>query len=578
MAAAVLHPRDLAGCEHRVALDFSHPDLVRDRADTPEAARRKESAQLRRERIRDFLLGLHSGEPSNTFVVVDDGPHAQRVAATREACSSGARWIWNATLPTDREHGRRGHSELLLRVGEPDDAASGYIPIIVVNHRVTYPAKNPRLHTGEVPTLVSSPLWGWIPAPDPFRSPRSNRRDQLRLAHLTQMLLDEGLSPDVEEDELRAGVIGLDADCIVVHRVGTSLPDYREVFDRRQHVAAGDIATTPRRIGECRGCPWWGRCGPELEERRDVSLVANGNQGDALRAVGITTIDQLARYDGDPPADWPANQSFDDAVICAIAWLADIPLIRRVEEPTVARADVEVDVDMESFGEDGAYLWGTLLTDNTDPARDVVYRGFATWTPLPTADEGRAFAEFWTWLMAERADAHAAGKTFAAYCYSQQAENRWLRASADRFGDEPGMPTRAEVEQFIASDEWVDIFEAVGRNFVAPNGKGLKRVAPVAGFVWRDAEAGGEASMDWYRRAVGIGGVDVDLSQRDRLLEYNEDDVLATKALREWMDGSAVGDMDGSAVGELPFADDLLAFRRSGASRAESVEERTASE
>lgn len=84
--------------------------------------------------------------------------------------------------------------------------------------------------------------------------------------------------------------------------------------------------------------------------------------------------------------------------------------------------------------------------------------------------------------------------------------------------------------------------------------------------------------MDWYRRAVGIGGVDVDLSQRDRLLEYNEDDVLATKVLREWMDGSAVGEGDGSAVGELPFADDLLAFRRSGASRAESVEERTASE
>ena len=133
--------------------------------------------------------------------------HSERVAATREACSSGARWIWNATLPTDREHGRRGHSELLLRVGEADDAASGYIPIIVVNHRVTYPAKNPRLHTAEVPTLVTSPMWGWIPAPDPFRSPRSNRRDQLRLAHLTQMLLDEGLSPDVEEDELRAGVI-----------------------------------------------------------------------------------------------------------------------------------------------------------------------------------------------------------------------------------------------------------------------------------------------------------------------------------------------------------------------------------
>ncbi|MGV9479513.1 TM0106 family RecB-like putative nuclease [Gordonia aichiensis] len=570
VAAAVLHPRDLAGCEHRVALDFSHPELVRDRGDTPEAARRKESAQLRRERIRDLLTGLHSDEPPGTFVVVGDGPHARRVAATRDACAAQATWIWNATLPTDRDHGRRGHSELLLRVGAADDAASGYLPIIVVNHRVTYPAKNPRLHSAEPPTLVTSPLWGWVPAPDPFRSPRSNRRDQLRLAHLTQMLLDEGLSPDVPVNELRAGVIGLDADCIVVHPVGASLPDYREVFERRQLIAAGEIPTTPRRIGECRGCPWWVRCGPELEERRDVSLVANGNQGDALRAVGITTIDQLAHFEFAPPPDWPANQNFDDAVVGAIAWLADIPLIRRVEVPTVARADVEVDVDMESFGEDGAYLWGTLLTDNTDDSREVVYRAFATWTPLPTRDEGRAFAEFWTWLMAERADAHSTGKTFAAYCYSQQAENRWLLASADRFGDEPGVPTRTEVEEFIASDEWVDIFEAVGRNFIAPNGKGLKRVAPVAGFGWRDSEAGGEASMDWYRQAVGIGNTEVDLTQRDRLLEYNEDDVRATKVLREWMDGTAVR--------QLPLADDLLAFRRSGAGRPERIEERTAPE
>lgn len=76
--------------------------------------------------------------------------------------------------------------------------------------------------------------------------------------------------------------------------------------------------------------------------------------------------------------------------------------------------------------------------------------------------------------------------------------------------------------------------------------------------------------MDWYRQAVGIGNTEVDLTQRDRLLEYNEDDVRATKVLREWMDGTAVR--------QLPLADDLLAFRRSGAGRPERIEERTAPE
>ncbi|AZG46915.1 TM0106 family RecB-like putative nuclease [Gordonia insulae] len=552
MTAVVLHPRDLAGCEHRLSLDQSHPDLVRARPDTPEARRRKDAAADHRAGVREMVRGLHSDQPAGTVVLIDpDADHATRVAATLAACADAADWIWNATLPTDRDHGRRGHAELLIRDG------GGYVPVIVVNHRVSYRAKPDRRPNGVLNTAgngtLTSPVWTWAPTPDPTRNGRNQRRDQLRLAQLTVMLLDLRLATSDVPEELRAGVIGLDADCIVVHEMAALLEDYRAVFDRRMAIAQGHIATTPRRIGECRGCPWWTRCGPELEERRDVSLVVGGNQSAALFDAGITTIDQLAHYRGDAPDDWPGNVRFDDAVLNAIAWLTDTPLIRRLAEPHVARADIEVDVDMESYGEHGAYMWGTLLTDNTDPSREVRYRAFVTWQPLPTPDEGRSFGEFWTWLNEERAAAHAAGKTFAAYCYSQQAENRWLLSSATRFPDAAGMPARAEVEAFIASDEWVDIYEAVGRNFVCPNGKGLKRVAPVAGFTWRDAEASGEASMDWYREAVGLGGSTPDLTQRQRLLEYNEDDVRATKVLREWIDGRAKD--------EVPHEDQVLEFR-----------------
>ncbi|MEE4025539.1 TM0106 family RecB-like putative nuclease [Gordonia sp. PKS22-38] len=556
MTTVVLHPRDLAGCEHRLALDNAHPDMVRSRPDTPEAQRRKAAAADHRASVRELIRGLHSDQPPGTVVLIDPtGDHAARVAATQAACAAGADWIWGAALPTDRVVGRRGDVELLIRDG------AGYVPVIVVNHRVSYPAKSangPR--NGNAAGAVTSPIWGWAPSADPTRSSRNHRRDRLRLAQITAMLRDAGLATSTDPAELRAGAIGLDADCIVVHEMASTLEDYRDTFTRRQAIADGRIATTPRRIGECRSCPWWFRCGPELEERRDVSLVVGAHQSVVLAEAGITTIDQLAHFDGHPPDDWPPNARFDDAVLAAIAWLTGTPLIRRLAEPTVARADVEVDVDMESYGEHGAYLWGTLLTDNTDPAREVRYRAFGTWHPLPTPDEGRSFGEFWTWLSIERDAARAAGKTFAAYCYSQQAENRWLLGSADRFAGTPGVPPRAEIEAFIASDEWVDIYEAVGRNFVCPNGKGLKKVAPVAGFTWRDAEAGGEASMDWYRDAVGLGGTAPDPTQRRRLLEYNEDDVRATKALREWI-------TDRAAV-EIPYQDQMLAFRRGGDSRA----------
>lgn len=577
MRPAILHARDLAGCEHRLALDVTHPDLVRDRPRTAEALRRTEAAEAHRTRVHDVLRAMHSDQPAGTFVTIGAGSSAERVAATRQACDDGAAWIWNAALPTDVERGRRGHSELLVAVGE------GYVPVIVVNHRVSYPAKRRRAPSLDVPAFVTSPLWGWVPTPDPYRTPRGHRRDQLRLAQLTDMLIDEGLAAGDDESTLSAGSIGLDADCIVVHRMGPLLADYRTVFARRQAIASGELVTDARRVSECRSCPWWVRCGPELTERRDVSLVASGNQGDVLAGAGLRTIDQLARYRGPAPQSWPSNVAFDDVVVSAIAWLTDIPLIRRVPVPAVRRADVEVDVDMESYGEDGAYLWGTLLTDRVATDRPIVYRPFVTWRPLPTDDEGRSFGEFWTWLMAERSMAYAAGKTFAAYCYSQQAENRWLRSAADRFAGAEGVPTRAEVDDFIASDEWVDIYEAVGANFVCPHGKGLKRIAPVAGFTWRDDEAGGAASMDWYKAAVALAGTELDLSQRDRLLEYNEDDVRATKVLREWMD-------DGASR-RLPLRDDLLARRAdtngvgpdappadSRTHRTERVEERSAAD
>ncbi|MDA3629732.1 ribonuclease H-like domain-containing protein, partial [Saccharopolyspora sp. WRP15-2] len=85
--------------------------------------------------------------------------------------------------------------------------------------------------------------------------------------------------------------------------------------------------------------------------------------------------------------------------------------------------------------------------------------------------------------------------------------------------------------------------------FLCPNGKGLKVIAPSAGFTWRDAEASGENSMRWYRDAVGLGGGIPDPTQRDRILHYNEDDVRATWIIRRWMTSDEVK--------QIPFAEDL---------------------
>ncbi|MFZ2511026.1 MAG: TM0106 family RecB-like putative nuclease [Gordonia sp. (in: high G+C Gram-positive bacteria)] len=543
--ALVLGARDLSGCEHRLALTSAARAAgeAPTATETPDAVRRIEAAQSHRAQILQVLADVPREQPTTIVSIDPDLPLKRRAELTLVACADGADWILSAALPTDLGRGRRGHAEALVRHG------SGYVPIIIVNHRVVNAAK-PDRDPQEPATLSTSPLDRWDPQPDTTRTNRGNRRDTLRLAQLAAMLGDLGYAPSPSRAAWVGGVIGVDADCILAVPLGATMPEYDEIFSHRRSIAAGIVPTRARRVNECRSCDWWPQCQAELVANDDVSLVVGGAGTVALSAMGIRTVEQLANYRGEAPDEWPGHPPFADAVITANCRRQQVPLVRRLHRPAVQRADVEVDVDMESYGERGAYLWGTLLTDHDPAAAPAAYRPFVTWDPLPTDDEGHAFGRFWSWLMARRAVAHEAGRTFAAYCYSEQAENRWLRASADRFAGLPGVPHRDEVEEFIASDDWVDIYQAVNVNFICPNGKGLKRVAPVAGFDWHDPEASGEASMEWYASAVGLDGGPTDFTQRDRLLRYNEDDVQATKVLREWLDSERIL--------RLPTVDDIL--------------------
>ncbi|MBB3049563.1 putative RecB family nuclease [Prauserella isguenensis] len=479
-------------------------------------------------------------------VVPTDLPPADRAGLTLTALEEGVAYIWGGLLPRDREAGRRGGIQLLVRT------VDGYVPVLVVRHRITDPGEGAR-------TTALTDLDPANALTDPDRKVRSHPRDQLRLAHTYRLLQAAGFA---EPDRAIGGVIGLDADVVLWHdlEAGTwpggraALEEYDSRFADRLAVARAAAArdeplAEPSRILECKGCPWWPTCEAELKRVRDVSLVVRGEDAMELRRAGIATVDKLAALDvhDEPPIQW-TGVSFSDAVSLAKAWLADLTMVRRVPEVTVSRGDVEVDIDMESFGDAGAYLWGCLL-NGADIGVERGYHSFATWEPLPTDDEARSFAAFWAWLTDVRRRTDAAGLQFRAYCYNALAENRWLYASAERFAGFPGVPSKAEVRAFVDSDEWVDLFRSVSDQFLCSHGKGLKVVAPVAGFAWRDAEAGGEASMRWYRDAVGMDGAEPDVVQRSRLLQYNEDDVLATHALRLWISERAMT--------EVPFMDDL---------------------
>jgi predicted RecB family nuclease len=536
-------------CRRRVHLD-NDPAM----ADAPKAPpdpageQRSADAMAHRRKVGDSLARLFG----SAWVEIPAGPDvtgADRERGTLAAMRAGAPFVWNAQLPRDPAGGRRGRIDLLVRSGD------GYVPVLVVRHKITDPGSGARTSPLEDPTPGGSRT-------DPLRRVRPQPRDQLRLVHTRQLLRACG---QAAPGRAVGGVIGLDADVVLWHDLEapnwpggrTALAEYEARFTDR--LAVADAARThaeplalPSRIVDCRSCPWWPVCEQDLTAARDVSLVLRGEDAVSLRHAGIRTVDDLAALSPTEEHD-PSlvSMPYPDAVALARAWLADLTVVRRVVEVTVPRADVEVDVDMESFGDSGAYLWGAMLSGPRVGELEMPpgYRAFVTWQPLPTRDEGRSFGEFWQWLTEVRLRAELAGLTFHAYCYNELAENRWLLSSADRFAGTPNVPPREDVQEFIDSSAWIDLFRVVSDTFLCARGKGLKTIAPVAGFHWRDPEAGGENSMRWYRDAVGMDGLPTDLQQRRRLLEYNEDDVRATRALREWMSTPAVT--------ELPFMGDL---------------------
>ena len=65
------------------------------------------------------------------------------------------------------------------------------------------------------------------------------------------------------------------------------------------------------------------------------------------------------------------------------------------------------------------------------------------------------------------------------------------------------------------------------------------------------------------RFAVGLDGEPADAGQRERLLVYNEDDVLATWTLRRWMSSPDVLD--------VPYAGDLVGVAAQPAQPAQPV-------
>jgi predicted RecB family nuclease len=459
------------------------------------------------------------------------------------------------TAPAMTTATRSGGADLLLWSGD------GYLPVIVRAHRTRDAGSGAMVSALDRPSVIRS---------DPAHRARRNRADRLALAHHYRQLVELGCAASAA----RGGVIGRggptdgagrpdnagdedDGGVIVWHDLGAAgLQDYDIRFRDRIAIAeaavAGRVLAQPSRIADCRRCHWWPVCSPELQAAQDISLLLSGDDVRIARSFGVATIPALAGLPGAELSRLPfTGASPVSAQVRARAWVLGVPLIRAgagaaANAGGLRRAAVELDVDAESYGEDGPYLWGAELS-GADVGLPRGYRSFVTWDQLPSVSQAEVFGRFFDHLRLVAAAARSRGLSFAVFCYGRAAEERWMQGLARRYEGVHGVPGAREVADFTASPQWVDLLQEIKRSFLAPGSLRLKDIAGRLGFTWRDPEPGGENSMAWYRAVVGpprpgepgadppSGTMAGAHPMAERILRYNEDDVLATLAVRRWI-------------------------------------------
>ncbi|MDV7268843.1 recombinase RecB, partial [Rhodococcus oxybenzonivorans] len=165
----------LTRCRHRVHLDAAFPAALAAAPEDIGVRQRQDAAAARREDIRRLLV---EHDPERWVVIDAERSMRTRAEDTVAACRAGADRIWGAVLPLERDTGRKARCEILIR----DADRGGYIPVIVVNHKVTDPGRG----------ATTSGMFEWEPREDPSRKPRSQVRDQMRVAQVYRMLERHG--------------------------------------------------------------------------------------------------------------------------------------------------------------------------------------------------------------------------------------------------------------------------------------------------------------------------------------------------------------------------------------------------
>ncbi len=283
-------------------------------------------------------------------------------------------------------------------------------------------------------------------------------------------------------------------------------------------------STLPAYGGTCKLCHWYSACLRRLEKADDLTLIPElGRSKRDTMMNHLSTVLDLADADVETlirgkKTDFPGIGPDTLRKFQNRAKLQKKPGAQPyVKEPLkLPESDMELFFDIETDPmRDVCYLHGFTERRNGDN-RTERYVPFLAEEPSEQEEE-KAFAAAWAYIQ------HS--QPCAIYYYSAYERTIWRKLQKKY----PHVMTVEAIEDLFDPAYAVDLYHHVVRPKTEwpTRDFSIKTLASFLGFSWRDPNPSGAASIEWYHRWTESGDPEI----RQRILDYNEDDCVATRVL-----------------------------------------------
>lgn len=301
--------------------------------------------------------------------------------------------------------------------------------------------------------------------------------------------------------------------------------DYQDTLNDTRAITGDSNRTLPAySSATCKLCHWYSACLRRLSEIDDLTLIPELGRSKRDGMIGhIDTIHALATADTDrflagkktmfAGVGPDSLKKFQER-----AQLICTPNARPILKgaPALPNFELELFFDIEVDPmRDICYLHGFVQRQGRDGTTEKFTAYFAD-DPTPDA-ERLAFSRAWGFLQAMR--------PCAIYYYSKY-ERTIYRKLQEKY---PDVCTRVDIDELFNPSSAVDLyFDVVKKSTEWPTRDySIKTLATFLNFKWRDTHPSGAASIEWYDNWVKSR----DPKIRQRILDYNEDDCIATRVL-----------------------------------------------